>query len=180
MFFPTDLNRGVRDCEYQVTPLHIACISGNVQVVRTLLDNAIEYGIHTEAEGPQQLLPLHVSIMCFPSLPWSDEPYFISSSALMNKKVKNKAEVVKLLLNHEVVRAKTNYNASCSIGRNAFHFACFFGQTEIVDLLVSNAWKLGIDLYARDSLGKKPSDYCSHKDIVKAFPILNRDRRLSL
>ena len=45
-------------------------------------------------------------------------------------------------------------NAKTSSGWTAFHFACMYGITSIVDMMINNSESLKLDLTARDIDGK--------------------------
>ena len=86
--------------------------------------------------------------------------------------------MVSVLLHHTVAQANINYNASSCGNRHqtALHLACFHGLTEIVQLLVKHAERLGIDLYATNANGKRPIDlaieYHNNEEIVQLFQMI--------
>ena len=167
-----DLNKGPRKCSFQFTPLHAACWNGNPEIVRLLLDNAIEHGIHLGAGGPHQLTPLHTAIALhkFPITLTERECPLISHK---------KKEVVSILLQHPVAQAHINYNASSCANRHntALHFACFYGLTGVVQLLIEHAERLSIDLNSTDAYGRRPIDlaieYNNNIEIIQLFTMLD-------
>merc|ERR1711860_363327 len=44
-------------------------------------------------------------------------------------------------------------NAKDEFGRTAWHFACYYGQTETAQLLIKSSKEFGIDLNAKDDNG---------------------------
>ena len=87
-----------------------------------------------------------------------------------------KLKVVELLLNHPVAQANIDYNAFSAEmnSKTAFHMACTHGFPEIVKLMVDNAEKNGIDLFARDGLGRSPIEiakHCQHDQLLEILPL---------
>ena len=168
----------LKDSNAHPTTLHAACYNGNLETVRTFLDNAIEYGIRLDAVGNLRLLPLHAAIILYSC---RNQPIFIpkdSPQLLMD--VRNKrVKVLQLLLNHPAIRTNTNYNARCAVDEmTALHLACYHGLPEVVDLLLNNAESHQIDVFPRDSDGMTPMDIAKeyqhgqHDDICSKFPNL--------
>ena len=49
---------------------------------------------------------------------------------------------------------KMDLNAKDNFGRTAFHYACNFGKTIIIERMISNSKSLKLDLNAKDTDGK--------------------------
>ena len=45
-------------------------------------------------------------------------------------------------------------NAKCILGETAFHRACRYGRTSIVELLINNSEAIKLDLTAKDNYGR--------------------------
>ena len=145
-YLSIDLNAGIENIEAKPansTPLLAACFSGNVDTVRAFLDNAIEYGIRLVAWIIHRVLPLHAAIIL---------NYHFRRSEYSKRKRRQRLEIIELLLTHPVAKAQTNYNARCGYKQmTALHLACHFRLPKVVELLVSHAANLQIDLFARDA-----------------------------
>ena len=161
------------------TPLHIACES-NYLIAKHLIENASKFSVGLEIQNYQKQIPLHlacyntnklVELILKTVSPEIQLGLQINATdnfgrtplhhAIMStfESVTNRA---KLLLD-QLVKHKGDVNIKDTNGQTALHYACHYGNQELLKTIFQYGDLLNIDFNPEDKDGKTPLDIAGDK-----------------
>ena len=198
------------------TPLHLASIQGQLEVVKFLLDSSEEKGININAKDPDSDTPLcyachngqfdivkllveHYEIRkidIFQKITLGLSPLHIACDKLHSEIViyllerypkeidvlgpmdmhllhyacqdKGNIELLKYIINNP--NFDIDFNVVDQYGATPLHVACYFGQIEVVKLLLETSKRRNIDIYKQNNQGYTPeklAEVSGHADIAE-------------
>ena len=173
----TDLNREI--ATFSMSPLHLACQIGNLDIVKFLIEIGSDTNIANRASVTWPT-PLHLACM---NGKLNIVKFFVTFSKDRNIKLNATdnfgktpfhiaCEYQRLDIVEYLLSVYEQMNLICTTNvfeRSPFHTACLYGNLDLVTLLLDHSKMLQIDVMARDVNGKTPLQLAqdmSHEHLV--------------
>ena len=155
----------------QVTAFDIACIQGHEKVVRLFLNKDVNINRYVRGCMPiifkviyEDKLAVFEELLSFPGINLNKFDIKNADTPLTYAIFQRKTKMAKLLIAHGA-----DVNLKNEKGANAFHRACYYGETEIMEeLLKINPEFINMP----DDKGTTPAWICSEIDNTKVTEIL--------